>query len=166
MNDHTLRQTILEELDFDPSLNAKHIGVVVENGVVTLSGHVSSYSEKSAAEAAVQRIKGVRAIAEEIQVRYPDDKQTSDDQIAARALKIMAWNGTVPDGAVKLKVQKGWVTLTGKVDWYFHRAAAEAAVRRLSGVTGVTPGRPITLGDLSAPSASPTSRSRRSYSLR
>lgn len=137
MTDTSLRQDIIDELEFEPSVNAAHIGVAVSEGVVTLSGHVASYAEKVAAEKAVQRVKGVRAIAEEIEVRYPGDKQTQDDEIAARALAILRWNSVVPADQVQIRVQDGWVTLTGQVDWQFERLAAEAQIRRLSGVAGV-----------------------------
>jgi len=137
MTDKYLRQLVLDELDFEPSVEAANIGVAVENGVVTLTGHVGSYAQKVAAERAVQRVKGVRGIAEEIEIRYPDAKKTADDQIAQRVINIIGWNAQVPSGAVKVKVQKGWVTLTGSVDWHYQKMAAEAAVRKLSGVVGV-----------------------------
>ncbi len=138
MNDEDLRQRIIDELEFEPSLTATNIGVAVEKGIVTLSGHVANFAEKYAAEQAVRRVKGVRGIAEEIEVRYPDAKKTADDQIAQRAVAIIAWDTTIPDDAVQVKIQKGWVTLTGKLDWHYQRAAAEDAVRKLSGVVGVT----------------------------
>ncbi len=138
MDDLSLRDYVLSELEFEPSVNASHIGVAVDDGVVTLSGHVGSYAEKLAAEKIVQRLKGVRAIAEEIEVRLPSDRKTGDEQIAQRALDIIAWDTTIPDDKVMVKVQKGWITLSGEVDWYFQRNAAEAAVRKLSGVTGIT----------------------------
>ncbi|MBF9232653.1 BON domain-containing protein [Microvirga alba] len=137
MDDKILRQLVLDELDYEPSIDAAHIGVAVEKGVVTLSGHVGSYAEKVAVEHAVQRTKGVRAVAEEIEVRYPTDKKTSDDEIAKRALNILAWDARVPDDAVQVKVQKGWITLTGHVEWQYQRLAAESAIRKLSGVVGV-----------------------------
>lgn len=138
MDDISLRQDVLDELEFEPSLDAAHIGVAVEDGVVTLSGHVSSYAQKIAAEKAIQRVHGVRAVAEELQVRYPNDKKVADDEIAQRALAIIAWDATVPDNQVKVKVEKGWVTLSGEVGWQYQRGAAEQAVRKLSGVRGVT----------------------------
>lgn len=137
MSDIQLRQKVLEELEFDPIIDAAHIGVTVDGGVVTLTGHVSSYAEKLAAEAAVRRVRGVRAIAEEIEVRYPGHKQTSDDEIAQRALSILRWDVFVPEEAIKLTVQKGLVTLAGEVQWYFQKRAAESAIRKLGGVTGV-----------------------------
>jgi osmotically-inducible protein OsmY len=138
MTDAYLRQAIVDELDFEPSVDAANIGVAVDNGVVTLTGHVASYAEKIAAERAVERVKGVRAIAENIEVRYPGHKRTADDEIAERALSIIGWNVQVPKDSVKIKVEKGRVTLEGVVDWRFQREAAESAVRQLSGVVGVS----------------------------
>ena len=137
MTDKVLRQTIVDELDFEPSVDSANIGVAVDNGVVTLTGHVASYAEKVAAERAVERIKGVRAIAEKIEVRYPGHKRTSDDEIAERALSIIGWNIQVPKDSVHVKVENGWVTLTGTVEWQYQRVAAESAVRGLSGVVTV-----------------------------
>ncbi|TSD84052.1 BON domain-containing protein [Mycobacterium sp. KBS0706] len=138
MNDLDLRQRVIDELEFEPSLDAANIGVAAENGIVTLTGHVASYSEKLAAERAAQRIKGVRGIAQEIEVRTEAGRKMADDEIAAQAVNIINWDTTVPDEAVKVKVQSGWITLTGKVGWQFQKVAAEHAVRKLSGVVGVT----------------------------
>lgn len=137
MSDTSLRQDIIDELDFEPSVRAAHVGVAVDSGVVTLSGHVGSYAEKLAAERAVKRVKGVRAIAQEIEVRYPNDLKTADDEIAKRAVNILRWSAVVPQDSVQVKVQDGWVTLSGLVEWQFQRTAAEAEIRRLSGVAGV-----------------------------
>jgi osmotically-inducible protein OsmY len=137
MSDMNLRQNIIDELDFEPSVNSAHIGVAVANGVVTLSGYVGTYAEKRAAEKAVRRVKGVRAIAEEIKVRFPSDKKTADAEIATRAVNILHWDAVVPEGSIQIKVQDGWVGLSGQVDWRFQRSAAESAIRRLSGVVGV-----------------------------
>lgn len=137
MKDMDLKKTILDELEWEPSVEAAHIGVAVDDGVVTLSGHVSSYAEKIAAEVAVRRIKGVRGIAEEIEVRFPGDKKTADDQIAKRALNVMEWASTVPKDAVQVKVQRGVVTLNGQVDWYYQKEEASTAVRKFSGVRAV-----------------------------
>jgi osmotically-inducible protein OsmY len=135
--DSQLQQDVLDELDFEPSIDAAHIGVSAKGGVVTLTGHVGSYAEKVAAEKAARRVKGVQAIAQEIEVRYPGDRRSTDDEIAARALSILKWNGVVPSDAVKVIVQGGWVTLTGQVDWQYQRVAAESGIRRLLGVSGV-----------------------------
>lgn len=137
MNDTTIHQDVLDELEFEPSIDAANIGVAVENGIVTLSGHVGSYAEKAAAEAAVRRVRGVRAIAEEIQIRYPERKKHADDEIAARALKIISWDTALPDAAIGVTVQRGCVTLTGEVPWHFQRIAAENAVRKLGGVVAI-----------------------------
>ncbi|WP_419951707.1 BON domain-containing protein [Methylobacterium sp.] len=138
MTDKDLRRDVLDELDFDPSLDAADIGVAVSDGVVTLTGHVGSYDEKVETERAVKRVKGVRAIAQEIQVRLPNAKAIEDDQIAARALAIIDWSVHLPKDAIQVKVARGWVTLTGAVPWQYQAMGAEAAVRKLSGVAGVS----------------------------
>jgi osmotically-inducible protein OsmY len=137
MDDKKLRRDVIDELAFEPSLNAETIGVTAEHGIVTLSGHVESYPQKMAAERAVWRVKGVKGIAEEIEVRLPGHKRRADDEIAQRAVSILAWNTEVPADAVKVRVSEGWVTLTGDVSWNHQRQAAERAVRELSGVVGV-----------------------------
>ena len=121
----------------EPSIDSANIGVTAENGVITLSGHVPSYTQKLAVERAAWRVRGVKAVAQEIEVRLASDKQVADDQIAHRALNILAWNTMVPQDAVHVKVANGWVTLTGQVNWYYERNAAESEVRKLSGVRGV-----------------------------
>ncbi len=138
MSDKTLRQAVMDELEWEPSIDAQHIGVAVEDGVVTLTGHVGSYIERFAVEKAMKRVKGVRAIAEEIEVRFPNDKKTSDDQIARRSLDVIAWDSTIPKDKIQIKVQNGFVTLTGEVDWFYQRDDAEAAVRKLTGVKGLS----------------------------
>ncbi|MDJ0389512.1 BON domain-containing protein [Roseomonas sp. E05] len=135
--DRDLQQRVLDELAWEPSVEAAHIGVAVRDGVVTLSGHVSSYSEKLAAEQAVGRVRGVRAVAQEIQVRLPYERKTGDDEIAGRAVQILGWDAVVPRDAVRVKVEDGLVTLTGEVEWQFQRTAAERAVQKLGGVVGV-----------------------------
>ena len=137
MSELQLRQDIIDELEFEPSVNSAHIGVAVEKGVVSLSGHVGSYAEQLAAIAVVRRMKGVKAIADETEVRYPFDQRTSDDQIAKRAIDILGWDIWVPSGLIQITVHNGWVTLTGNVDWFYQKKAAEEDVRKLSGVHGV-----------------------------
>ncbi len=138
MSDKTIRNAVEEELDWEPSIDSEHIGVTVEDGVVTLSGHVGTYAEKFTAEKAAKRVKGVRAIAQEIEIRFPNDKKTSDDQIAKRALDIIAWDSTIPKDKVLVKVQNGFVTLSGEVDWFYQRDDAEHAVRKLAGIKGLS----------------------------
>jgi osmotically-inducible protein OsmY len=137
ISEHQLRQNVLDELDFEPSVNAAHIGVGVNAGVVTLTGFVSSYREKLAAERAARRVRGVKAIAEGIEVRLPSDKKTADDEIAGRAVDILKWRVGFPADRISVKVEKGIVSLTGDVDWQFQKTEAEAAIHHLSGVVGV-----------------------------
>ena len=137
MSESQLRQNILDEFEFDPSFNSGHIDVAVERDVVILTGHVISYAEKLAAIAATRRVKGVHAISEHIEVRYPFTK-TADDQIAQRASDILDWNVLVPASSIEVQVEDGWLTLSGTVDWHYERAAAEDDVRKLAGVVGVT----------------------------
>jgi osmotically-inducible protein OsmY len=138
MNDKELRQNVLDELEFEPSIDATDIGVAVEKGVVTLTGHVSSFWQKTVAERAVWRVKGVKAIAQELSVRYPNDKKVADDQIAERALNLLAWDASIPEDSVRVKVQNGWVTLEGEVNWQYQRVTAETDIRKLSSVVGVS----------------------------
>lgn len=137
MNDKQLRQLVIDELEFEPSVDAADIGVSAENGVVTLSGYVTDYVQKTAAERAAWRVKGVKGIAQRIEVRLPGDKKQNDDEIAQRALNILAWNAVVPRDRVRVRVADGWVTLSGTVNWNYQRLAAESEVRKLGGVKGV-----------------------------
>lgn len=137
MNDIQLRQNVIDELEFEPSIDAADIGVAAENGVVTLSGHVSSYMQKISAERAAWRVKGVKAIAQEIEVRLPWDKKVHDDEIAKRAIDILAWNTLVPENSIKVLVREGFVTLSGQVDWNYQREAAAREVQKLNGVRGL-----------------------------
>jgi osmotically-inducible protein OsmY len=136
MSDKSLQQDVTDELEWEPSVNAAHIGVTAKDGVVTLSGDVSSYAEKWAAERAARRVYGVKAVAQEIQVRYPFDK-VDDTDIAQKALQALSWDVEVPANKVTVKVEDGWVYLSGTVDWHFQSSAAEADVRKLKGVIGV-----------------------------
>lgn len=137
MNDKELRRLVVDELEYEPSIDAADIGVTAENGVVTLSGHVADYVQKMAAERAAWRVKGVKGIAQEIEVRFAGDKKWNDDEIAQRAVNILAWNTLVPKDCVRVKVSDGWITLSGSVDWNYQRQAAENEVRKLNGVKGV-----------------------------
>jgi osmotically-inducible protein OsmY len=136
-SDAQMQQNVLDELAFEPRVDAAHIGVTAEGGVVTLTGFVPSYAAKFAAEAAVRRVKGVKAIAEEIEVRLPSDKKQADDEIAGRAVHILRWDELVPDDRISIKVEQGIVTLTGTVDWQYQKSEAEYDIRKLSGVVAV-----------------------------
>jgi osmotically-inducible protein OsmY len=137
-NDTALQQAVQAELGWEPSVIAAHIGVAANAGVITLTGHVENYANKYAAEKAARRVKGVKAVAEEIQVRLSSDTTRNDGEIAAAAIERLAWDVSVPRDAVKVKVEKGWVTLTGQVDWHYQHEAAQQDVRRLWGVVGVS----------------------------
>jgi osmotically-inducible protein OsmY len=137
-DDLDLQQAVLDELRWEPRLEAAHLGVIVHDDVVTLTGHVETYAQKHAAEVAAHRVKGVHAVANEIEVRLPADDQRTDEEIAAAALERLAWDVTIPDGTIHLTVEDGWVTLGGHVDWHYQRENAEQALQRLYGVTGIS----------------------------
>ena len=138
MNDKTIRQNIIDELEWEPSIDSTHIGVVVDDGVVTLSGHVPGYAQKAAVEKAVKRVRGVRAIAEELKVQLEGANPYADEDIARRALTLLDLNVLVPSNAIAVKVQQGWLTLTGEVQWDYQRTAAIDDLRKLRGVMGIT----------------------------
>ena len=137
-NDSALKQAVLDELSWEPSVTAAHIGVVAESGIVTLTGHVGAYAEKHAAELAACRVKGVKAVAEEIEVRLPNETRRNDAEVAAAAVQRMMWDSEIPADAVHVRVEQGWVTLTGEVEWHFQKTAATQDVRGLLGVIGVS----------------------------
>jgi osmotically-inducible protein OsmY/prolyl-tRNA editing enzyme YbaK/EbsC (Cys-tRNA(Pro) deacylase) len=136
--DTDLQQDVIDELVWEPSIDAAAIGVAAEDGVVTLSGHVPSYAEKWTAEYAAKRVAGVRAIANEIAVRLPGASERSDSDIARAALHALAWDVWVPEERVSVTVSDGWVKLDGTVDTKHQKLAAERAVRTLTGVKSVT----------------------------
>ena len=125
-------------MEWEPSINATRIGVAVKDGVVTLSGEVESYHEKVEAERATLRVEGVKGVASEIEIHLPGTSHRSDADIARVALDTLQWNSSVPPGRIEVIVNKGWVTLEGDVDWGYQKTAAEEAVRRLTGVVGVS----------------------------
>jgi len=137
-NDSELQQAVLSELAWEPSVIAAHIGVTAIAGIVTLTGHVETFAEKHTAEAAALRVKGVEAVVDNVEVRLAFDAKRSYDDIAAAIVNRLAWDVSVPRDTVGVKVEDGWITLSGKVDWHFQREAAVQDVRRLLGVTGVT----------------------------
>ena len=137
MSDNALKQDILDELEFEPRVDASKIGVSVQDGIVTLSGHVGSFSEKRAAEKAVLRVKGVRGIAEDIEVRPSIGEGVHDDEIARRVSDTLRWSTLVPDGRIVVEVDHGNVTLTGKLDWAYQKRGALDVVDGIRGVTGV-----------------------------
>lgn len=135
--DLSIRRKVEEELAADPSVTADGIGVTVQKGVVTLSGHVPEYVQRFTATRCAQRVRGVKAVALDLFVRLPNFKKRADDQIADRAVSILNW--TLHDLVdIKVTVEGGWVTLSGQAEWGFQKRDAERAIRLLGGVTGVT----------------------------
>ena len=138
-NSTKLQHDVQEELEWEPSVDASKIGVTaMESGVVTLTGTVATYAEKISAERAAKRVSGVRAVANDIEVRPIGSLKRTDTDIAQAVLRALEWDIAVPHEKIKAKVDNGWVTLDGEVALQFQRAAAENAVRRLSGVRGVS----------------------------
>jgi osmotically-inducible protein OsmY len=138
VTDSQLQREVMDELKWEPSVDPAHIGVAAKDGIVTLSGYVSSYAEKYAAERAAKRVYGVRAVVNEIEVKLPGSSQRSDEDIAAAAVAALKSHLSVPADKIKVTVSKGWVKLEGEVEWHYQKIAAENAVRYLTGVTGVS----------------------------
>jgi osmotically-inducible protein OsmY len=136
--DNQLRESVQAELSWEPSITSAHIGVTASAGVVTLTGHVGSFVEKHAVEMAARRVKDVKAVADEIEVRLPFETKRGDDEIAAAAIARLAWDVSIPPDAVKVTVENGWLTLTGQVEWYYQKLAATQNLRPLMGVVGIS----------------------------
>ena len=137
MNDAALRATVQQELDWEPSIHAGGIGVSVAKGVVTLSGHVESYPERHEAERIAARVRGVKAVVGELEVRLPGGSERTDQEIATAAANAIEWNTLLPKDDIKVWVENGRVTLQGKVDWQYQRTSADQCVRYLTGVRDV-----------------------------
>ena len=149
-SDAKLRRDVEDELATEPSLDATAIGVAVKDGIVTLSGHVASYSEKLAADRCAARVLGVSAIVTELDIKLPGSSPVTDEDIARAAMSALAWHSLIPRDRIKIEVGSGWITLEGDVDWHYQMAAAYGAVCHLRGVTGVTDKivvRPATIGN-------------------
>lgn len=137
-NDEEIQRDVLAELKWDARVQPNEIGVAVKDGVVTLTGWVDSYLKRWAAEEAAHRVRGVRAVANDIEVRLPNSAERTDADIAAAALRALEWDAVLPVDQIHVTVSKGWVTLEGDVEWQFQKEDAERVVRRLAGVKGVT----------------------------
>jgi osmotically-inducible protein OsmY len=135
--DAQLKADVTDELKWDEAVNAADIGVMVKDGVVTLTGHLDSFAEKHAVEHAVRRVAGGRGIALELDVKLTSEYQRSDSEIARSAADALRLNSLVPEGKVQVEVENGWVTLTGEVDWGYQFASAEQCIRPLAGVRGL-----------------------------
>ena len=136
--DLELKKDVQSELLWDPLVPEARIGVAVHDGIVTLTGHLDTYAQKIAAKRAVERVSEVKAIAIELDVIPSGIHQRSDTEIAAAVEHALSWNTSVPQDRVKVTVEKGWVTLSGELDWNFQRRAVERMVRPLKGVAGIT----------------------------
>ena len=135
--DEELISDVTTELAWDPAILATGIGVTVKDGVVTVAGHLNSFADKHAIEQAIQRVEGVRCMALELDIKLPSELQRSDSEIAQTAASSLRLNSLVPEGRVKVKVESGWVTLTGEVDWSYQLNRAEQCIRQLAGVRGL-----------------------------
>lgn len=136
--DSQLQHAVLEELGWEPSVVAAHIGVTADAGIVTLTGHVRTFAQKHAAEVAARRVKGVIGVAEEIDVMLPVEPKRTDEAIAAAASSQLSWDVLIPKDALQVVVDDGWVTLIGAVAWNYQREAAVEKIRHLAGVTGLS----------------------------
>ena len=136
--DEAIQTDVLEELKWDTRVRPNEIGVAVKDGIVTLTGWVDSYLKKMAAEEAAHRVPGVKAVVNEIEVRLPGSAERTDHDLAKAVLNALRWDAAIPTGKVDVTVSQGWVTLKGEVEYAFQKRDAERAVRRLSGVKGVS----------------------------
>jgi osmotically-inducible protein OsmY len=136
--DAQIQSDVLAELRWEPRLQANEIGIIVKDAVVTLTGWVDSYTKKWTAEEVAHRVRGVKAVANDIEVKLPGSSIRTDADIAAAVVRALEWDAFIPSGAVEVTVQKGWVTLKGDVEWQYQKTDAERAARRIVGVAGVT----------------------------
>lgn len=136
--DEQIQRDVIEELNWDARVQPHEIGVTVKDGIVTLVGWVDNYAKKWVAERIAHHVRGVKAVADDIEVRLPTSAERTDAEIAAAATRALEWDAFVPIENIEVTVSKGWVILRGEVAWEYERRAAERAVRRLSGVRGVT----------------------------
>lgn len=135
--DYEIKEDVLNELAWQPNIDETKIGVIVEDGIVTLSGVVDSYTKKLAAEKAAKAVKGVKAVALDIEVKYGTDYKKTDKEIAKAVVNALTWDTSVPEDKVSVKVEDGWVYLSGELKWFYQKDAAKKAVENLLGVKGV-----------------------------
>jgi osmotically-inducible protein OsmY len=135
--DVEIKENVLDELAWQPNIDETEIGVIVEDGVVTLSGVVDSYAKKIASEKAVKNVYGVKALASDIEVKFGDDFKKTDGEIAKAVVDALEWNSSVPEDELTIKVEDGWVYLSGEVKWSYQKNAARKAVENIMGVRSV-----------------------------
>lgn len=136
--DKQLQTDVVEQLQWEPGIHEAEIATAVKSGVVTLSGHVDSFAEKYAAIRATERLHGVAAVVDELQVKLPSEHRRTDNDIAHAAVSVLRWDITVPDDRIRMTVRDGWIILEGEVPWQYQKTSAERAIRNLIGVQGVT----------------------------
>jgi osmotically-inducible protein OsmY len=137
-SDNDIHKDVVAELETEPNLRDDDIAVGIRDGVVTLAGYVDSYADKWRAERIVSKVKGVKAIVNDLQVRLPSEDRRPDPELARAAVDALKWDILVPDDKIQVIVEDGWVTLKGEVDWYYQREEAERALRNLRGVKGIS----------------------------
>jgi osmotically-inducible protein OsmY len=135
--DEDIQKDVIAELKWEPRVNPAEIGVIAKDGVVTLTGWVDSYTKRWAAEESAHRVRGVKAVANDIEVRLGVGSERSDAEIAAAAVRALQWDALLVPEQIEVTVAKGWVTLKGSVDWDYKKREAERVVRNLAGVQGV-----------------------------
>jgi osmotically-inducible protein OsmY len=135
--DAQLQKQVMQELEWEPNVTHPHIGVAVDEGIVTLTGHVPYTSEKSAAQRATERVTGVRGIANDIEVHTATGSSRTDDELARAAIHSMQWHSQIPHERLRIVVERGVITLTGEVNEIHQRELAESVARNLVGVKGV-----------------------------
>jgi osmotically-inducible protein OsmY len=125
--DEILQKDVQEAIKWEPQLHTTEIGVIAKNGIITLTGTVDNYYKKNEAEKAAKKVNGVKAIVEKIEVKQNNNKSINDNYIAEKILNVFKSNFSIPDEKIKLKVEKGWVTLEGNVNWNYQKEAAKNA---------------------------------------
>ena len=137
-SNETLQKEVQDAIKWEPLLNAAEIGVIAKDGIITLTGTVDSYIKKVEAETAAKNVAGVKAVAENIKIHFENSFEKNDSEIAREILSAWKWNWNVPESKLKIKVESGWVTLEGDVEWNYEREAARKSVEKLTGVKGVS----------------------------
>ena len=148
--DSDIQKDVLAELNAEPNLRNDDLAVGVRDGVVTLAGYVDSYADKWRAERVVSKVKGVKAVVNELEVKLSSSSQRPDPEIARAAVNALQWNALVPHDRIKVVVEDGWITLRGEVDWYYQKEEAERTVRNITGIKGIS--NLITVAAVPAPS--------------
>jgi osmotically-inducible protein OsmY len=136
--DEEMRRDILDELEWDARVQPNEIGVTVKDGIITLTGRVDSYLKKMAAADAARRVRGIRAVVNDIEVRLPGSAERTDPDLAAAVINALRWDAEIPADKLDVTVSQGWVTLKGEVEYAFQKIDAERAIRYLSGIKGIT----------------------------